>query len=108
MSAWVESNLALILFLPWVLILSVLFWWFPRQPRTWARRLFDFLTLSAAALAFAVAVHWAYAHADASYGRMWKQVFATSVGYGVYLAALLLAYLIRRAWFARMRVDGLL
>ena len=33
--------LALILFAPWFLILSVLFWAYPRQPRNARRRLFD-------------------------------------------------------------------
>ena len=41
MNALVEINLALILFLPWFLILSVLFWVYPRQPRGLARRVFD-------------------------------------------------------------------
>ena len=34
-------DLALILFAPWFLILSVLYWMYPRQPRNARRRLFD-------------------------------------------------------------------
>ena len=42
--------LALILFAPWFLILSTLFWLFPRQPRTAARtrRMLSFIHRSAA------------------------------------------------------------
>src|SRR3546814_16089954 len=40
MSPQIELNLGLILFLPWFLILGVLFWLFPRQQRHWRRRLF--------------------------------------------------------------------
>ena len=32
---------------------------------------------------------------------MWKQVFATSVGYGVFLALLLVAFIVRRRWLVR-------
>jgi hypothetical protein len=100
-SALVEVNLALILFLPWFLILGVLFWMYPRQPRHAARRGFDVAALLLAAVGFALSVQWAYASADPSYGRMWKQVFATSVGYGVFLALMLLAFLLRRRWLQR-------
>lgn len=93
-----ETNLALILFLPWFAILGVLFWAYPRQPRDRARRVFDLASLACAAVAFVLAVQWAYASADAGFGRMWKQVFATSVGYGVFLVVLLAAFLLRRRW----------
>jgi hypothetical protein len=98
MSPLVEINLALILFLPWFAILGVLFWVYPRQPRTAARRAFDAMALAASAAGFVLSVQWAHASADPTYGRMWKQVFATSVGYGVFLALLLAAFLIRRRW----------
>lgn len=101
MSPFVEVHLALVLFLPWFAILGTLYWLFPRQPRDAARRLFDAFALVAAAIAFVCAVRWAHAGADPGYGRMWQQVFATSVGYGVFLAVLLAAVLVRRAWLAR-------
>jgi hypothetical protein len=107
MSPLVEVNLALILFLPWFLILGTLFWLFPRQPRGAARRGFDLAALLCAAVAFVLSVQWAHASADPGYGRMWKQVFATSVGYGVFLAVLLAAFLLRRAWLRPRRgVEG--
>ena len=101
MSPLVEVNLALILFLPWFAILGVLFWMYPRQPRTAARRMFDAAALAAATAGFVLALQWAYASADPSYGRMWKQVFATSVGYGVFLALLLAAFMVRRRCLLR-------
>lgn len=101
MHAQVELHLALILFLPWFLILGVLFWVYPRQPRNAARRAFDVVALGVSALGFVLSVQWAHTSADPAYGRMWKQVFATSVGYGVFLVLLLAAYLARRGWLRR-------
>ena len=101
MSPLVEVNLALILFLPWFLILGTLFWLYPRQPRGTRRRTFDAVALLVSAIGFVVSVQWAYTSADPVYGRMWKQVFATSVGYGVFLALLLVAFIVRRRWLVR-------
>lgn len=94
MSPLVEVNLALILFLPWFAILGALFWLYPR-------RVFDIAALVACAVGFVLSVQWAHASADPAYGRMWKQVFATSVGYGVFLALMLVAFLVRRRWLGR-------
>ncbi|GAA3932088.1 hypothetical protein [Luteimonas lutimaris] len=90
-----ELNLGLILFLPWFLILGVLFWMFPRQPRHWRRRLFDLASLALSTAAFMAALHWAQDYANPAHGHMWRQILATSVGYGVFLAALLVAVLLR-------------
>ncbi|WP_242102641.1 hypothetical protein [Lysobacter sp. M2-1] len=106
MSPLVEVNLALILFLPWFLILGALFWLFPRQPRGATRRGFDLTALLGAAIAFVLSVQWAHASADPGYGRMWKQVFATSVGYGVFLAVLGLAFWLRGRWLRRRQVKS--
>src|SRR3546814_1693367 len=95
MSPQIELNLGLILFLPWFLILGVLFWLFPRQPRHWRRRLFDLASLVLAVAAFMVSLYWAQDHADPAHGQMWRQVLATSIGYGVFLGALTLAVLVR-------------
>jgi hypothetical protein len=101
----VESNLALILFLPWFVVLGVLFWVFPRQPRTRARTAFDALSLLASVLAFLLANHWALGYADTRHGRLWPQILATSVGYGAFLATLLAAWMLRRRWLRR-RAPG--
>lgn len=103
MNALVEVNLALILFLPWFLILSVLFWVYPRQPRGPARRVFDVAAIVLSVVAFVASIQWAFHYADPSYGGMWKQVLATAVGYGVYLAVMALAFLLRAAWLRRRR-----
>ncbi|MGH8081220.1 MAG: hypothetical protein ACREP7_11640 [Lysobacter sp.] len=98
MSRFVELNLALILFLPWFAILGALFWLYPRKPRTPARQLFDAVSLAASVCAFVLAVHWAHVHMGQQYGTMWPQILATSLGYGVFLAVLALAFALRWRW----------
>ena len=94
-------DLALILCAPWFLILCVLFWWYPRQPRHAGRRWFDTGALVIALAAFIASLHWAHAYADRSHGGMWPQILATSLGYGVFLAVLVTAILVRRRWLRR-------
>ena len=96
-------DLALILFAPWFLILSVLFWVYPRQPRTMKRRLYDLAALVLALVAFIATMRWAHGYADRQYGQMWPQILATSVGYGVYLLVLTVAVFVRRALFRATR-----
>lgn len=98
MSPLVELNLALILFLPWFAILGALYWLYPRAPRPRARVVFDIAALSVAAVAFVLSTHWANANADPAFGRMWRQVLATALGYGVFLGVLTAAFFARRAW----------
>lgn len=106
MNPLVEVNLALILFLPWFLILGTLFWLYPRHPRNAARRAFDLASLLASSTIFVLGVQWAHGSADPDFGPMWKQVFATSVGYGLFLAAMTLAFFLRRAWLRRQAPQG--
>ena len=106
MSSTVALNLTLILFLPWFLILSVLFWVYPRAPRDRARRVFDTVSLLLALGLFLASVYWSHANADPVYGQMWKQVLATALGYAVYLAAMTAAYLLRRRWLRRRDGEG--
>lgn len=103
MNPTIELNLALILFLPWFLILGALYWLYPRQPRPAARIVFDLLALALAAVAFVLSMHWSMDTADRQYGQMWPQVLATSVGYGVWLAMMTLAFFVRRAWLRRTK-----
>ena len=93
-------NLALILFLPWYAILGVLYWVYPRQPRTLARRIFDVLSLAAAILATVTSMHWSFLTTATVVGSMWPQILATSVSYGVFLGAMTAAFLIRRRFIA--------
>ena len=103
MNPLVELNLTLILFLPWFLILGVLYWLFPRKPRGAARVLYDIVALALSVAAFLWSVHWSVANADTHHGRMWPQVLATALGYGVFLAALGIAFVARRLLFGRKR-----
>ena len=92
--------LALVLFAPWFLILSALYWLYPRQPRTAARRRFDGIALLLAYAGCAASLYWSFGHADRSHGALWPQVLATSVGYGVFLLVLAVAFWLRRRRFA--------
>jgi len=103
MSPLVELNLTLILFLPWFAILSLLYWWFPRRPRHAARIAYDLAALALSVAAFVASVHWSHANADPQYGKMWQQVLATALGYGVFLASLTLAFAIRALWLRDRR-----
>lgn len=91
-------GLTLILFAPWTAILCWLYWWYPRQPRHASRRWFDVVALAIALLAFIASVHWAHGHANRQYGAMWPQIFATALGYGVFLAVLTVAVAVRHRW----------
>lgn len=101
MNPLIELNLALVLFLPWFLILGTLFWLFPRQPRHRARVMFDVAALLLSLVAFVACVHWSHAHADPTYGAMWRQILATALGYGVFLTVLVVAFWARRRWLLR-------
>ncbi|MCE7032004.1 hypothetical protein LY625_05125 [Lysobacter sp. GX 14042] len=101
MSPDIELNLTLILFLPWFVILTVLFWKFPREPKDAARRAYDVIALVVALGLFLASVYWAQAYADPAQGKMWKQILATALGYAVYLGAMAVAFVARRFWLRR-------
>ncbi len=101
MNATIELNLTLILFLPWFAILGALYWLFPRQPRSPARRRFDLFALILAVAAVFPSMHWSFHYADPVYGRLWQQVLATAVSYGVFLTVLSIAFVLRRWRFRR-------
>lgn len=95
MNAHVELNLAMILFLPWFLILGALFWIYPRGPRDLFRNLFDAGSLLLAVLAGTWGTWWSMANADPGYGNLWRQVLASTISYGLFLAVMCLAFAIR-------------
>ena len=101
MNTDVQLNLALILFLPWYAILVGLYWFYPRQPRTLSRWSFDVSALTVTTLLSVASMQWAYRNADVSVGPMWKQILATSVCYGAFLAAMTTVFFLRRAWIIR-------
>lgn len=105
MAPSVAENLALILFLPWYLVILVVYWRMRRKPARWAGRVFDLVAIAVSIAAAAVAGPWALAHADDSIGSMWPQILATVVGYGAFLAVITLAALLRRI-LARSRTTS--
>jgi len=101
MNPLVELNLSLMLFLPWFLILAVLFWMLPRKPRPAARVVFDLTALAVSLAAFWYSMHWSVHSADTSYGKLWPQILATAVSYGVFLGVLSTAFALRAWWLRR-------
>lgn len=95
--------LAVVLFLPWFLLLGALFWLFPRQPRNTRRTAFDAVTLIIAFVLSVLGMRWGYALglADVGTGAIWKQVLATLVAYGAFLFVLTVAIPLRSWWLAR-------
>ena len=88
--------LALVLFAPWFLILSALYWHYPREPRGAARTRFDAAALLLAFAACVLSLYWSFGWADRAHGTLWPQILATSIGYGVVLAVLGGAFWLRR------------
>lgn len=95
--------LAVVLFLPWFVLLGSLFWLFPRQPRDRRRRAFDGIALAIAFVLSIVGMRWGYALglADVGTGAIWKQVLATLVAYGAFLFVLTVAVMLRLWWLGR-------
>ncbi len=98
MNAGVEFNLALILFLPWFAILGALFWLYPRTPQHPRRGSYNLAALVLSLVLSWVGMRWGMLNADPDAGAIWKQVLATLVAYGMFLAVIALA------WFARGKV----
>lgn len=94
--------LAVILFLPWFALLGSLYWFCPRQPRGPRRQTFDAVVLLVAVVLSVGGMQWGYTlgGAEAGTGAIWKQVLATLVAYGAFLAVLVVAVPLR-AWFLR-------
>ncbi|MFC4726774.1 hypothetical protein [Coralloluteibacterium thermophilus] len=98
MNAAVELNLAFILFIPWFLILGVLFWFYPRPARRGAARIgFDVAALLLAVVASIAATQWGYALGAAApeVGAIWRQVLASLTSYAAFLVVLLVAWPLR-------------
>lgn len=102
MNSLFESGLAFLLFLPSFAIMGALYWWFPRQPRHATRRVADVIVVLAACIASIVAMRWGFANASGG-GRIWPQVLATLLAYGVFLAIFAIAIPLRARWLRRLR-----
>lgn len=103
MSPQVMAVLPLVLFAPWFAILGALFWLYPRAPRDAARRRFDACALLAALVGFFVVMRVVMEGADRSRGGLWPQVVSSSAAYGVFLAILALAFVVRHLWLRSRR-----
>ena len=96
--------LALILFAPWFAILGWVYWNYPKSHAVSpARRRLDSIALLAAVALSAAAMRWSYFLPFEHAGPIWAQVIATLAGYHVFVAVLLVAFLIRRRKFKPTR-----
>ena len=98
MNPEVEFNLALVLFLPWFAILGALFWIYPRAPRHPMRAGYNLATLAMALVLSWIGMRWGMVNADPQAGAIWKQVLATLIAYGVFVA------IVTVAWVARGKI----
>jgi len=98
------ADLALILFLPWFLVLAALYWFYPRDlDKGGARRRFDLVALALAFVAAFIAGRWGYGFADRSIeaGPIWRQVLASLLAYKAFLLVVGCAWAWRGARFRR-------
>ena len=103
MNGEVEFNLALILFLPWFAILGTLFWLYPRAPRHPMRAGYNLAVLALSLVSSWFGMRWGMLEADPTAGAIWKQVLATLVAYGVFLAVITVAWVARGKIFTSRR-----
>jgi hypothetical protein len=94
------ALLALLLFAPGFAILGWVYWRFPASHEvTPARRRLDVAALALAVVASAMAMVWGFDHPRGGAGPLWPHVLSTLLGYHVFLAVLLAAFLVRRHRF---------
>ncbi|HEY0233158.1 MAG TPA: hypothetical protein VGC55_18065 [Dokdonella sp.] len=101
MNPSIETALAFILFLPVFAIIGVLYCLFPRHPRGAARLLGDLAVLILAAVLSVFAMRWGFHAAAGVAGALWKQIVATLLAYGAFLAIVCLALPLRALWWHR-------
>jgi len=101
MNAFFETGLSFILFLPTFAIVGALYCAFPRAPRGRARWLADLGVLALAAVLSIVAMRWGFAAGTGHGGRLWRQIVATLLAYGAFLAVFALAWPLRARAFRR-------
>lgn len=106
MNPQIETGLAFILFLPVFSILGVLYWAFPRQPRTAWRRVADAAAVLAAGALSIVAMRWGFAASLGAGGRLWPQIVATLLAYGVFIAILTCTAILRAFWLRSAKTRG--
>ena len=104
--------LSMLLLAPWLLVLCLLYWIWPRSlPRTAGRRAFDVLALLLAGIATALAALAGFDSATLPEigefgqvsGSIWQQVLPALWGYGAFTAVIVPALLLRQWWWGRKR-----
>jgi hypothetical protein len=106
MNPQIETGLAFILFLPAFAILSALYVAFPRQPRPAWRRVADAAAVLAAGALSIAAMRWGFAASAGAGGRLWPQIVATLLAYGVFMAVLVPAAFVRARWLRGAKAPG--
>ncbi|MBS0591507.1 MAG: hypothetical protein JSR65_12840 [Proteobacteria bacterium] len=106
MPGHIQIDLAFILFLPAFCLVGALYWLYPRAPRDNMRRLADLAVLALAVIASISAMRWGFRSASGVGGNLWKQVLATLLAYGCFLAVLGVGALSRSFWLRRRRNIG--
>ena len=103
MPAFVQMDLAFILFLPAFCIVGGLYCLYPGTPRGALRRIADLAVVALAAAASIVAMRWGFRSAAGVGGALWKQVFATLLAFGFFFLVVGLAAFVRSRWFRHLR-----
>ncbi len=103
MNPTVESVLAFILFFPVFAIIAVLYCVYPRSPRSALRLFMDLVVLVVAAWLSILAMRWGFAAATGVAGQLWRQIVASLLAYGVFLAIVCIALPLRALVFRRLR-----
>ncbi|HEY4092876.1 MAG TPA: hypothetical protein VGN46_15285 [Luteibacter sp.] len=102
--------LALMLLVPWLIVLGWAYWAYPKTlPRTAARRAFDALALVGSIILSIQAALMAYDEVELpaadqfgpKSGAIWQQVVPALYGYGAFVAVLAAALIIRQLIWKR-------
>ena len=102
--------LAIVLLLPWLLVICWAYWAYPKSlPSSGRRRSFDIAaillalaaTAQAAVLGFEAAVVPGIGRFGRDSGGIWQQVLPALYGYGAFLAVIVLALLLRAKLWSR-------
>ncbi|MGQ0800232.1 MAG: hypothetical protein ACT4NL_08995 [Pseudomarimonas sp.] len=92
MNSNVAPHLALILFLPWYAVLGWLLWRLRATGHDARRKLAVSAYIGLSLVAAGFGGIWAYGYAEPLTGSIWKQILASTVGYGAFLAGLLIGF----------------
>ena len=103
MSASVNFNLAMILFLPTFCIISALYCWLPAKPRNGMRWMFDLTVIAIAFVLSILAMGWGFHRAEGVGAPIWQQAASTLASYAMFLGVLTIGAIARTYWLRRLR-----